>query len=152
RRLLSLRGVRIALSAATGATVALVGAYAISARTATPISELMPDAAYQRGGGKNVVNVLLVDIRAWDTLGEISVLLVAATGVASLVFRHHRLGRGLRVSDAPDEALGGPPTRPLRLSGARIVDPRTRSLVLEMTARLVFPTVMVLSLYFFFSG
>lgn len=152
RRLLSLRGVRIALSAAVGATVALVGAYAMSVRTATPISELMPDAAYHRGGGKNVVNVLLVDIRAWDTLGEISVLLVAATGVASIVFRHHRLGRGLRVSDAPDEALGGPPTRPLRLSGARIVDPRKRSLVLEMTARLVFPTVMVLSLYFFFAG
>ena len=31
----------------------------------------------------NTVNVLLVDIRAWDTIGEISVLLVAATGVAS---------------------------------------------------------------------
>ena len=48
----------------------------------TPIAELLPDAAYFRGHGANAVNVLLVDIRAWDTIGEISVLLVAATGVA----------------------------------------------------------------------
>ena len=58
----------------------------------TPIAELLPDAAYYRGHGANTVNVLLVDIRAWDTLGEISVLLVAATGVASMVFRHRRFG------------------------------------------------------------
>ena len=45
-----------------------------------------PEAAYTFGGGKNIVNVTLVDIRAWDTMGEISVLVVAATGVASLIF------------------------------------------------------------------
>ena len=66
-----------------------------------PIDERLPDAAYYLGNGKNVVNVLLVDIRAWDTLGEISVLLVAATGVASLVFRNRRFGSAPRVSDAP---------------------------------------------------
>ena len=36
------------------------------------IAALLPDAAYYRGHGANTVNVLLVDIRAWDTLGEIS--------------------------------------------------------------------------------
>ncbi len=57
---------------------------------------------------RNVVNVTLVDIRAWDTMGEISVLVVAATGVASLIFirsrysarpsrsRERRRGRGHR--------------------------------------------------------
>ena len=74
---------------------------------ATPIAELLPDAAYYRGHGANTVNVLLVDIRAWDTLGEISVLLVAATGVASMVFRHRRFGAAPRVADA-----GQPGTRP----------------------------------------
>ena len=52
----------------------------MAARTGIPIAALLPDAAYYRGQGANTVNVLLVDIRAWDTLGEISVLLVAATG------------------------------------------------------------------------
>ncbi|WP_182346605.1 Na+/H+ antiporter subunit A [Tomitella gaofuii] len=152
RRMFRLRSARIVLAGLVGITVALVGAYAIGSRSARPISEAMPDAAYNGGGGKNIVNVLLVDIRAWDTLGEISVLLVAATGVASLVFRHHRLGGALRVQDAPAELRNGPVTSSLRLVGSRISNPRTRSLVLEMTTRLVFPTIMVLSVYFFFAG
>ena len=83
-----------------------LAAFAMAARTGTPIAALLPDAAYYRGHGSNTVNVLLVDIRAWDTLGEISVLLVAATGVASLVFRHRRFGAAPRVADAgqPDIA------------------------------------------------
>ncbi|MFP3467827.1 hydrogen gas-evolving membrane-bound hydrogenase subunit E, partial [Leifsonia sp. SIMBA_070] len=60
----------------------------------------LPYAAYKYGNGSNTVNVLLVDIRAWDTLGEISVLLVAATGVASMVFRHRRFGSAPSVADA----------------------------------------------------
>ncbi|MFH7422640.1 hypothetical protein RA276_28955, partial [Pseudomonas syringae pv. tagetis] len=50
--------------------------------------------AYEMGDGANVVNVLLVDIRAWDTMGEITVLAVAATGIASLIFVK---GRGDRL-------------------------------------------------------
>ena len=151
RAFAAVRGARVTVSVLVGATVALMGAYAINARTAAPISEAMPDAAYDRGGGKNVVNVLLVDIRAWDTLGEVSVLLVAATGVASLVFRNRRFGAALRVADAPDELFRGD-TRVTRLRGTGLTDTMTRSLVLEITTRLVFPTVMVLSLYFFFAG
>ena len=50
-------------------------------RQAAPISTAFPEPAVSYGGGRNVVNVTLVDIRAWDTMGEISVLVVAATGV-----------------------------------------------------------------------
>src|SRR5689334_24822942 len=78
----------------------MLATYAMAARTGIPIASLLPDAAYFRGHGANAVNVLLVDIRAWDTLGEVSVLLVAATGVASLVFRHRRFGAAPRVADA----------------------------------------------------
>ena len=97
---------RAALALAVGATVTTLAVYAMAARTGTPIAELLPDAAYFRGHGANTVNVLLVDIRAWDTLGEISVLLVAATGVASLVFRHRRFGAAPRVSDAGQPDIG----------------------------------------------
>ena len=75
---------------------------------------LLPDAAYDRGHGANIVNVILVDIRAWDTLGEISVLLVAATGVASLVFRHRRFGAAPRVPQAAGQPDIGQPDRPDR--------------------------------------
>jgi multicomponent Na+:H+ antiporter subunit A len=133
----------------------------MAARTATPISELLPAAAYYRGHGANTVNVLLVDIRAWDTLGEISVLLVAATGVASLVFRHRRFGAAPRVSDAGQPDIG-PVTAAGNISpaagdvtwlrGSELRDPRHRSLVLEVATRMIFPLIMVLSAYFFFAG
>ncbi|MBP1162341.1 multicomponent Na+:H+ antiporter subunit A [Rhodococcus sp. PvR044] len=143
---------RALLGAAVGATVTALGAYAMNARNTAPISLQLPEAAYTIGNGKNVVNVLLVDIRAWDTLGEISVLLVAATGVASLVFRTRRFGTAPRVSDAPgaEEAASSSETTWLR--GGDLIDPRHRSLVLEITTRMIFPTMMVLSVYFFFSG
>jgi len=45
------------------------------------------EAAASEAGGKNVVNTILVDFRALDTLGEITVLAVAALGVFLLVRR-----------------------------------------------------------------
>lgn len=151
---------RAALSIAVGATVTCLAVFALAARSGAGIAELLPDAAYFRGHGANTVNVLLVDIRAWDTMGEVSVLLVAATGVASLVFRHRRFGAAPRVSDAgqPDIGPVGTYTHSpaagdvtwLRGSGLR--DPRHRSLILEVATRVIFPLIMVLSAYFFFAG
>ncbi|MFF0544651.1 Na+/H+ antiporter subunit A [Nocardia thailandica] len=139
---------RAILAAGVGATVTVLAAFATAARSAEPIWHLLPAAAYERGGGKNTVNVLLVDIRAWDTLGEISVLVVAATGVASLVFRSRRFGSAPRAADAP----GYDPDVVSWLPAARLLDRRYRSMVLQITTRLIFPTIMVLSVYFFFAG
>jgi multicomponent Na+:H+ antiporter subunit A len=144
------RAKRIGLALAVGATVTTLAAYAMAARTGTPLASVLPDAAYQRGHGANTVNVLLVDIRAWDTLGEIMVLLVAATGVASMVFRHRRFGAAPRVSDAPHPAPVSSDVTWLR--GSELRDPRHRSLVLEVATRVIFPLMMVLSVYFFFTG
>ena len=83
------------------------------ARIAAPVSEAFPEAAYTFGYGKNIVNVTLVDIRAWDTLGEISVLVVAATGVASLIFLRSRYSGP--AAAAGDRAAAAPATgRPAR--------------------------------------
>ncbi|MCC5920446.1 MAG: DUF4040 domain-containing protein [Cyclobacteriaceae bacterium] len=43
------------------------------------------EASYLEGKGKNIVNVILVDFRALDTMGEIAVLAIAATGVISML-------------------------------------------------------------------
>jgi multicomponent Na+:H+ antiporter subunit A len=141
---------RIMLALAVGAAVTTLAAFAMAARTGTSIASLLPDAAYDRGHGANTVNVLLVDIRAWDTLGEIMVLLVAATGVASMVFRHRRFGAAPRVADAPQPALVTSDVTWLR--GSELRHPRHRSLVLEVATRMIFPLIMVLSVYFFFTG
>jgi multicomponent Na+:H+ antiporter subunit A len=48
---------------------------------APPVSEKLVEWSYPLAKGKNVVNVILVDFRAMDTLGEITVLGIAALGV-----------------------------------------------------------------------
>ncbi len=150
---------RALLALAVGVAVTTLAVYAMAARNGAGIAELLPDAAYYRGQGANTVNVLLVDIRAWDTMGEIMVLLVAATGVASLVFRHRRFGAAPRVSTAvgqPDIGPVGAYTPAFGevtwLRGSEMRDPRYRSLVLEVATRMIFPLIMVLSAYFFFAG
>ena len=151
---------RALIGLALGVSVVVIGLFAAAARSDQPVSIDVPDAAYKFGHGANAVNVLLVDIRAWDTLGEISVLIVAATGVASMVFRNRRFGAAPRVADAArirgtnhdDDDDPIPPDRTTWLLGSEFRDPRHRSMVLEATTRLIFPTMVVLSVYFFYAG
>ncbi|WP_299262094.1 putative monovalent cation/H+ antiporter subunit A [uncultured Kushneria sp.] len=51
----------------------------------TSISEYMIDNSVPLGHGHNIVNVILVDFRALDTLGEIFVLSLAAIGVLAML-------------------------------------------------------------------
>lgn len=147
------RVVRGVLAGAVGVLMACVGAVALSARTATPVSAGYPGPAYEFGGGKNIVNVTLVDIRAWDTLGEVSLLVVAATGVASLVFLRQRTGVVARAG--ADAAVGdGAPRAPRArwLPASATLAPQRRSVVLEVVTRVLFHTIVVFSLYLLFSG
>jgi multicomponent Na+:H+ antiporter subunit A len=50
-----------------------------------PISDYYARESYNLAHGRNVVNVILVDFRALDTLGEATVLAVAAIGAYALV-------------------------------------------------------------------
>ncbi|ROZ99372.1 Na+/H+ antiporter subunit A [Gordonia sp. OPL2] len=152
---------RALIGLAFGASLVLIGLFAAAARSEQPLHVDIPAAAYEFGHGANAVNVLLVDIRAWDTLGEVSVLIVAATGVASMVFRNRRFGAAPRVADAArlQAGINGedaddpiPPDRTRWLLGSDFRDPRHRSMVLEATTRLIFPTMVVLSVYFFYAG
>ena len=49
------------------------------------ISEYFIDNSLSLGHGRNIVNVILVDFRGFDTLGEITVLAVAGIGVYALL-------------------------------------------------------------------
>jgi multicomponent Na+:H+ antiporter subunit A len=50
-----------------------------------PVPENPPTVLTDFGGGSNIVNVILVDFRAFDTMGEISVVAMAALGVLTLI-------------------------------------------------------------------
>ncbi len=71
------------------------------------LSQYFGQTSYIQAHGRNVVNVILVDYRALDTLGEICVVLV--TGLAaSLLMRH----RGTGSAKAKPEVLGAGPAEP----------------------------------------
>ncbi|MCF6509289.1 Na+/H+ antiporter subunit A [Blastococcus sp. MG754426] len=143
------------LAVAVGALMAAAGAVALSARTATPVSVDHPEAAYDFGGGENVVNVTLVDIRAWDTLGEISLVVVAATGVASLVFLRRRTGVVDRLDPvqlARQQRSSRRAPRGQWLAASAVLAPERRSVILEVITRVLFHTILVFSLFLLFSG
>jgi len=121
---------------------------ASGARIETPISEAFYDAAYTYGYGKNIVNVTLVDIRAWDTMGEISVLAVAATGVASLIFIRSRYSTLPTRPSASSPAEG--PTTWLR--GGESLSPTRRAIIFEVVTRVLFPVMIVVSVYLLLAG
>jgi multicomponent K+:H+ antiporter subunit A len=80
-----LRDFAIAVFAGAGLSAL---AYAAMTRTAPDtISRFFVENAYTEGGGTNIVNVILVDFRGFDTLGEITVLGVVALTVYALLRR-----------------------------------------------------------------
>ncbi|MFP4614719.1 MAG: monovalent cation/H+ antiporter subunit A [Thiohalorhabdus sp.] len=87
----------------------------------------LPDA-----GGANVVNTILVDFRGFDTLGEITVLAIAAVGVLTML-------RGFLIPPGPD------------LRGRRW-DPDVHPLVLVTISRGLLPLALVVSLFLLVRG
>jgi multicomponent Na+:H+ antiporter subunit A len=75
---------RLAISALVGVTVFTFAIISRGAREAVPVSVEMAERSLPDAHGRNVVNVILVDIRGLDTLGEITVLASAGIGVVAL--------------------------------------------------------------------
>ncbi|MDQ3152829.1 MAG: DUF4040 domain-containing protein, partial [Actinomycetota bacterium] len=91
------------LALAGGVLVAASAVVVSGARQAPPsASAEMVRRAPEEAGATNVVNAILVDFRALDTVGEITVLLIAAAGTATLVLatRYDRRHGGRVVSDS----------------------------------------------------
>ena len=79
------RVLRVGIAVVVGGVVALFAALVSGSRTAPSSGISYADLSLPEAGGKNIVNVILVDFRGFDTFGEITVLAVAALGVANLV-------------------------------------------------------------------
>ena len=78
------------IALAVGTTLTLVGLSAQGHRLFEPISEYFKDS-YTLAGAKNIVNSILVDFRAFDTMLEIVVLFTAGVGIYTLIkLRHAR--------------------------------------------------------------
>ncbi|MEZ5171697.1 MAG: hydrogen gas-evolving membrane-bound hydrogenase subunit E [Acidimicrobiia bacterium] len=94
------------IAAIVGVFVTLFALVAFTARTEAPISDYFIENSKEFAGGKNIVNVIVVDFRGLDTLGEISVVTIAVLGIASLVLavRRGRRDDGGDIADDTDVA------------------------------------------------
>ena len=134
-----LRRVRDATVAIAGgmATFGLTYYFLMREAVTTPISEFHLANSYKGGGGTNVVNVILVDFRGFDTYGEIIVLGIAALLIYALT-----------------EALLGGPVRRRLLN--RVPDqPRSgdmHPMMMVVLTRVIMPVVLLVGFYIFLRG
>lgn len=89
------------------------------------------DQSKPMGGGTNVVNVILVDFRGFDTFGEITVLGIAALGIYALID-----GMGI----------------PVRWRESQLEDESAHPILMVVIARLLLPLALMVGLYLFLRG
>ncbi|MFV0433202.1 MAG: Na+/H+ antiporter subunit A [Leucobacter sp.] len=163
RAKLSRRWVRAIIGIGVGVVMGGIALVTLGSRVSDPISLLMPELAYKGGHGLNTVNVTLVDIRGWDTLGELSVILAAATGVASLIFLSTRVDTAPKISRSEARSRvadllrrvadpNDPAQRRTWLLAGRDLNPSRRSILLEVVVRLIFHALILLSFYLLLTG
>jgi multicomponent K+:H+ antiporter subunit A len=103
----------------------------------TPISGYHLENAYEGGGGTNVVNVILVDFRGYDTWGEIIVLGIAALIIFALV----------------ETLLAGPVGRRLRARAADTSRAADRHpLMMVVATRVALPLALTVGVFIFLRG
>ncbi|MCK9541177.1 MAG: monovalent cation/H+ antiporter subunit A [Novosphingobium sp.] len=139
----------LVLAVLCGGGVALM-AFANMTRAAPEgISRYFMEQAYPGGGGKNVVNVILVDFRGFDTLGEITVLAIVALTVFSLLRRFRPAAESIeppdqqKVQNAYDDA---------REDRERGDTARHYLLVPRVIMEWLFPVILTCALYLLVRG
>ncbi|TWI38096.1 monovalent cation/H+ antiporter subunit A [Paracoccus sulfuroxidans] len=81
------RGRDLLIAVACGGGMAAIAAAVLLTTPGVSVGDWFLRNSYVEGGGTNVVNVILVDFRAFDTFGEITVLAVVALTVYALLRR-----------------------------------------------------------------
>lgn len=79
------RIVNLVVALGVGTAVTLLALSAQGVKWFEPISGFFKEASYTEAGGKNMVNVILVDFRGFDTMLEILVLGIASLGVYAMI-------------------------------------------------------------------
>ncbi len=125
-----LRDLGVALLAGGGAGALT---WAMLTRPLDSISDFFLANSVPGGGGANVVNVILVDFRGFDTLGEISVLALAALGIHALLKDLHLHG-------------------PTRDEQGRAWNWDLHPSIMAALARLLLPLALLVSVFIFLRG
>ncbi len=122
----------LGISSAVGIVIGSI-CYALLTRPLNSISDFFLANAKTGGGGTNVVNVILVDFRGFDTLGEITVLGIAGLGIYALLMHL-------------------PLFAPSRDGDGRPFSKEQYPLLLTTIAPLLIPLALMVSVYIFLRG
>ena len=126
------RGRDLLIAGLTGALVTVL-CLAVLTRPYDSIAGFFLANSLTGGGGTNVVNVILVDFRGFDTMGEITVLAIAGAAIYALI-------KGLRLS------------RPSMDTTERAWARDTHPFMLVNLSRLILPLALMVSMYIFLRG
>jgi multicomponent K+:H+ antiporter subunit A len=145
------RGRDVAMAAIAGTGMAVLSWAMMTRRFPDSISPFFLDRALTEGGGTNVVNVMLVDFRGFDTFGEITVLGVVALTVYALL-RRFRPALESMALPAQQRAQADDGSSDL-LNPRRAVDTAVGYLMVPaVLVRLLLPLSARASVYFFMRG
>jgi multicomponent K+:H+ antiporter subunit A len=109
-----------AIAVAAGSGVAALAYVVMTRQQQDAISGFFVENAYTQGGGTNVVNVILVDFRAFDTFGEIAVLGIVAITVYALLRRFRPAPESIPVPEQQQAQDSYDQAHPDRLKGDTI--------------------------------
>lgn len=141
-----IRDVILALSVGAGLTFL---SYVLMTRNTIPtVGRFYTEKALPEGGGTNVVNVILVDFRAFDTLGEIVVVGIVALSVFALL-RRFRPPKETLYALEKRHNIATPDLARIKENEAL---PRGTLLVPSVLARLLMPIIAMVAMFFFFRG
>lgn len=138
-----------AFASVFGLSMAVLAYTVMSTPRERAISEWFLANAYAEGGGTNAVNVILVDFRAFDTFGEITVLGVVGLIVFALLRRFRPAQESVEIPDQQKIQL----TRD-RDADDREEDETVRDylFVPSVIMQWMFPVIILLAAYLFFRG
>ncbi|GAA4422125.1 monovalent cation/H+ antiporter subunit A [Acidovorax lacteus] len=145
------RGRDLLLAIAAGGGMALIALAMMSRPFPDSTSTFFLERALTEGGGTNVVNVMLVDFRGFDTFGEIVVLGIVAVTVYALL-RRFRPAR--EVMDLPPQQRALPADVATDLAHPRLqADTAVGYLMVPaVLVRLLLPFATLVAAYLFLRG
>jgi len=134
-----LRNGIVAVTVGVGVTLLLL---AVTGSAPQPdLREYFERTAVPGGHGRNIVNVILVDFRALDTLGEITVLAIAGAAVFALLLP------GPRREGVPIPGAGRAAARDRTWHGGTM-----NTMILRETTRRLVPLILVFSMFLLLRG
>jgi multicomponent K+:H+ antiporter subunit A len=137
------------LSIASGVGVAVIAYVMMTSPVPQTIGDFFLERSYPEGGGANVVNVILVDFRGFDTMGEITVLAIVALTVFALLRRFRPAADSIEVPEQQRDQNKFDDAEPDREIGETL---RDYLMVPSVIMQWMFPVIITLSAFLLMRG